>query len=119
MYNLIKVPRLCDEYHKAERRKYYSDKKEMINEEVDTMNALQHRMKEYPNEKAFFDNFARTMEILQKTEIPSFEDLVNENYAREKGMETSSLTPKNTRTEDKPYKHYLQSALHLKKFLQA
>ena len=40
MYNLIKVPRLCDEYHKAERRKYYSDKKEMINEEVDTMNAL-------------------------------------------------------------------------------
>ena len=55
LYAVIKIPRLCDEFHKARRRKFLSEK--LNKTEKEDCAFMKGKFKEFPSETAFLDNF--------------------------------------------------------------
>lgn len=56
LYSVIRTPRLCDEYHKALRRKHA--KQELSGYEKDCYHFIKDQMKDFKSETAFLDDFA-------------------------------------------------------------
>ena len=55
LYSIIKTPRLCDEFHKVMRDKYYKQK--LKNMETDCKNYLGDKISKFADEQAFLKNF--------------------------------------------------------------
>jgi len=57
LYSIVKVPRLCDEFHKAVRRRQSKSMSHRQADEFKTMDYMKSEIQSFPSEQAFFDNF--------------------------------------------------------------